>query len=122
MCGNKHVGFGWQGGFSTTSPLLPAARAQLVASAGELEQALQAKMGNVKWHEVLPNPDSGAWRTPPRKLFDYWSQKSLPCFGLLKFLRNFFAHVGQLVNKGPSVEPTNTAQRPWSLSGTGICA
>jgi serine/threonine protein kinase len=52
------------------------------------------------WPSVVDRPDSGTWLTAPTNTFNYWKGKGLLAFGLLKWLRNLFAHAGQIVGRG----------------------
>ena len=89
-------------GFGPPAPGFPASglRLSTYARARLGERALLLPHLPAHWPSVVDRPDSGTWLTAPTNTFNYWKGKGLLAFGLLKWLRNLFAHAGQIVGRG----------------------
>ena len=69
---------------------------RLLCIAKQLESHLKPHV-DPQWFLLFAKPQRGAWdaKTNVRKTFERWNGKQFPCFGLLAFLRNLYAHRGQ---------------------------
>ena len=88
-----------KGGFSSSNLLSPQEKQDLQGKAQKLESRLQLHLPP-KWVDLVAAPKHGQWVRNPMALYNRWNNLHLPGFGLVKFVRNFYAHVGQLITAG----------------------
>ena len=91
-------------GFAKTSVLDAAAKQKMVGLATELNARILRQLpAEPHWPAIVAAHSSGPWpdnKGGPTGVYNAWNTLGLPAFGLLKWLRNFFSHVGQMLTKG----------------------